>query len=45
MCQYCGNTGLCGVFISIVLIKILHWITTLFKILLNKFKKLQKKPA
>jgi len=39
MCQYCGNTGLCGLFFGAVLIKVWQWIVMFFQFAGKRFRK------
>jgi len=47
MCQYCGNTGLCGLFWGALIIKVWRWGMTfvkhMFKKIRNKYKHSEKK--
>jgi len=45
MCQYCGNTGLCGLFWGAIIIKAWHWGTIFFKAMFKKFRDRRKPPA
>lgn len=38
MCQYCGNTGLCGLFWGALIIKVWRWGTIFFKAVFKKFR-------